>query len=59
MRGYIGMELKQGYVVLQILYMSAVHVFAVLGLPYNQAVISNAACSSVLAVFVFISPYDL
>ena len=59
MRGYIGMELKQGYVMNMILYMNCAHISAVLGLPFKQAVISNAASSFMLAVFIFTSPYAM
>ena len=59
LRAYIGLELKQGYVVLQILYMNGLHISALLGLPYKQAIISNFVCASMLVVMVLGSPFDM
>ena len=58
-RAYIGMELKQGYVIMQILYMNGLHISAILGLPYKQAVISNCVCALMLVVMVLSSPFDM
>jgi len=46
-------------VIMQILYMNGLHISAILGLPYKQAVISNCVCALMLVVMVLSSPFDI
>ena len=59
MRAYIGMEIKYGYVVLQLWFLSGLHISAILGLPFKKAILSNAFASIIAFIMVLISPYDM